>query len=282
MKYKILALLFGAPSILIGVFIMQQNQISKVIWMQNISAYFIFGIVSLFVMNRARTVYINKKIVILIGMVVLLGLTFMDEGMEGVHRWLLIGGVRLNIAMILLPSILILLWELLQENKKSYQYPILLSSLLSLVVIVILFCQPDASSVTGFAIPASIILICKLNNKSLKFVVAIVSFGAIVLAWMNLDHLPPIEYVEQIMVRLERKGSFWLIAGYLSLLLQLLPFFIVSDNQINFISKCIGIYFLLIILSTWFGNFPVPLIGYGVSPIMGYILSVTMLVNRKK
>lgn len=282
MKYKILALMFGTPSIIIGAFIMQQNQVPKVIWMQNIIAYLIFGGVSLLAVNKTHAFLKGKSVLILIGMTLLLSLTFVNDGMEGVHRWLQIVGVRLNIAMILLPAMLILLWELLQEVRKNNRNPAILAVLLSLVVIFMLLCQPDASLLTGFAIPATIIIFTNIKNKWSKYFIAIVFISAIILVWTNLDHLPPVEYVEQIINMLERKGNLWLIAGVLSLILQLLPFFIVTAKNVSFISKCVGVYFLIIIISTWFGNFPVPLMGYGISPIMGYIISITMLANRKK
>jgi len=66
--------------------------------------------------------------------------------------------------MILLPAMLTLLWELLQEHRKRNQNLSILATLLSSVVVFILFSQPDASTLTGFAIPAIIILIYFNHN----------------------------------------------------------------------------------------------------------------------
>lgn len=35
----------------------------------------------------------------------------------------------------------------------------------------------------------------------------------------------------------------------------------------------------IILISTLFGNFPVPLMGYGISPIVGYFISITWLIK---
>lgn len=46
-------------------------------------------------------------------------------------------------------------------------------------------------------------------------------------------------------------------------------------------SICIGLYFAILLLSTLFGNFPVPLMGYGFSPIIGYFISIMWYTKLK-
>lgn len=39
-------------------------------------------------------------------------------------------------------------------------------------------------------------------------------------------------------------------------------------------------YFLTCLLAPFLGNFPVPLLGYGASPIIGYFLALDWLISR--
>lgn len=47
---------------------------------------------------------------------------------------------------------------------------------------------------------------------------------------------------------------------------------------------CIGItmYYWLMILSTFIGNFPVPFMGYGISPILGFYIFLIWFINEAK
>lgn len=47
------------------------------------------------------------------------------------------------------------------------------------------------------------------------------------------------------------------------------------------ISLSLGIYFLVSILVTFFGNFPMPIMGYGGSPVIGYIIVITWLKKNQ-
>lgn len=58
--------------------------------------------------------------------------------------------------------------------------------------------------------------------------------------------------------------------------------FVKRDNcgQRKVISTSLGLFFFVLILSAILGNFPVPLIGYGSSPIIGYLISVSYMEKR--
>ena len=46
-------------------------------------------------------------------------------------------------------------------------------------------------------------------------------------------------------------------------------------------SMCVGLYFIIILISTFWGNFPVPLMGYGISPIIDYFIAITWYAKSK-
>ena len=73
----------------------------------------------------------------------------------------------------------------------------------------------------------------------------------------------------------------WLILGVTSLAVLPAQFLLFPPMNTQPISRYIGFYYIIIILSMLFGNFPAPLMGYGISPIIGYYLSLIWYQNRK-
>lgn len=77
------------PSILLGVFTMWRSNISYTIWLVNFILLFIVSIYSYFILSHKKNLKTNNSITILISVILLL-LTFIDNGISNVHRWLLI------------------------------------------------------------------------------------------------------------------------------------------------------------------------------------------------
>lgn len=145
----------------------------------------------------------------------------------------------------------------------------------------VLFFQPDASQLTGFAVPIMIMLSRKTNSKVIRLLIISVYSLFIILSWMYLDNLPPVNYVERIVNMVADMGLIWLILGAASLVALPVPFLLFPPQNTESISRYIGCYYIIIILSTLFGNFPVPLMGYGISPIIGFYISLIWYINSK-
>ena len=205
--------------------------------------------------------------------IIALMLTFANQGMEGVHRWISIGAVKLNVAMIVLPMILLELYQVLKNRGLTY------AGVCAFIILLVLFFQPDASQLTAFAIPMMIMLSLNTRSKKIRFLITGVSVLFIVLSWIRLDHLPPVNYVERILMMVADMGGIWLVLGIISLAILPAPFILLPPKNAVSVSRYIGCYYIVILLSTLFGNFPVPLMGYGISPIVGYYLSLTWYLN---
>lgn len=263
-------LIITIPAITIGAIAMYHNKISTFIWAQNIACLVAAGLISYFVVSckfnmRKSSLY---DVSILISLLLII-LTFISPGMNGVHRWLSIGIIKLNVSMIVLPILIIELWKLSQRKGLS------ISIIITIVISVLLSIQPDASQLTGFAIPMMVMLCSKTDKKVLRsFIVGILSI-LILLSWVFLDNLPPVAYVEGILSLLGNMGFIWLTLGALSLVILPVPFILFPPKNLKLPSICVGLYFIIILISTFWGNFPVPLMGYGISPIIGYFISIT-------
>ncbi|SES16478.1 hypothetical protein [Psychrobacillus sp. OK032] len=101
----------------------------------------------------------------------------------------------------------------------------------------------------------------------------------VIVSWVFLDDLAPVPYVEHIILLVADLGNIWFIIGIFSLILLLYPFFFYGKK--NIISLSLGVYFLTTMLVTLFGNFPMPIMGYGTSPVIGYLIAITWLNKNK-
>jgi hypothetical protein len=264
------------PSIVIGVVAMYYNKVPAFIWTQNIAYLVIAGIISYVIVlskfnNRGNKFYYCFMLVSILFIV----LTFIGSGMEGVHRWVSIGIMKINASMIVLPIIIISSWKLLQIK------PLWFTLVTTIAISIVLAIQPDASQLTGFTIPMMVMLVSNTDRKSLRIIIIGILSTLIILSWIFLDNLSAVAYVEGILYLLKNVGLMWFILGIISLIILPIPFILFSPKNLKLPSICLGLYFIIIILSTLFGNFPVPLMGYGVSPIIGYFISIGWYTRAK-
>lgn len=271
-----LPLIIAAPSVITGVIVMHLQGVAAATVGQNIVCLLIGGLISSFVVSREEKMKgINTERVTIFISVILLFLTLINSGMQGVHRWISLGPIKFYVASIVLPIMIINLWRLLVNGRQWA--PITITMIVSLV----LLRQPDASQLTAFIIPMSILIWNKTRSKVLRFSIAGLLLIMTVVSWMYLDALPPVSYVEEILRLAANIGILWLVLGVISLIILPLPFIIFPQKNSKLLSRCIGIYFVIILISTQFGNFPIPLMGYGISPIIGYFIAITWLVKDK-
>jgi cell division protein FtsW (lipid II flippase) len=256
------------PALLLGTYIMAYFDVPRSLWMMHLG----FGLVGIglqWVFLRFRPVFKKAKpYPILLVTIVLLLLTFFDDGYQDVHRWISIGSFSLNIGLMVSPLILIQIHKIQNQT---------FATLVSLLAVLIFLFQPDTSLVTAFSVSAAIILFRKNCSKTTKGLILISTIGASVFAWYNLDNLPPVDYVEGILALAWQISVFFGISSVVSLVLLPLPFFILANKENRTMAYSLGLYFSLIFLATLFGNFPVMVMGYGISPIVGYFIGLYWL-----
>lgn len=271
-----LPLMLTIPAITIGAIAMYLNEIPPLIWAQNIFFLIMAGLISFFVvlskLNMKRSSSYDISILIWLLLIIL---TFISPSMDGVHRWLSIGAIKFNVSMIVLPILIIELWKLSQIKGLSF------TIIITIVVSILLSIQPDASQLTGFAIPMMVMLCRKTDKKVLRLLIVGILSILIISSWVFLDNLPPVAYVEGILSLLANMGLIWLILGVFSLAILPVPFILFPPKTLKLPSVYVGLYFIIILISTFCGNFPVPLMGYGVSPIIGYFIAITWYSKSK-
>jgi len=270
-----LPLIIPIPSIVIGAIVMYQNKVPVSIWAQNIVCFIIAGLISyLVVLYKYKMSSKTNAAFILISFLLLI-LTLVSPGMNGVHRWVSVGRFKFNVAFIVLPIMIIELWKI--SLVKGFR----VAALITVIISVLLAIQPDASQLTGFAIPMMVMLCDKPDKQRLrKYLLGILTI-LIIFSWVFLDNLPAVAYVENIVSLSASMGLIWLIISIISLAILPIPFLLFPPKSFKLPSICVGLYYIIILVSTLFGNFPVPPMGYGISPIIGYYMSITWYAKSK-
>jgi hypothetical protein len=101
------------------------------------------------------------------------------------------------------------------------------------------------------------------------------------LAWLRADPLAPVPHVEGIVGLAAELGTGWGVAAVASLLLLPVPFDAARRPCDGRLGLAIGTYVAVTILAAALGHFPVPLLGQGASPIIGYLAAIG-LVRRSQ
>lgn len=141
--------------------------------------------------------------------------------------------------------------------------------------------QPDASQATAFAVGLIWIALAPATPVWANFAAA---SGAAVLAavcWSRPDPLEPVPEVEQILQLAYAASPTLAVVGLGSLVLfGLAPWRVVSGNSqdVRLAGVALTLYLLTCSAMPFVGAFPVPLLGVGISPILGAWFGIGALV----
>lgn len=270
------------PALVLGVLIMRRHAVSPAVWGQNLAAGLFFLILStgLLVLSPRppRRLWWGAVAVLAVGLVLA---TFAGAGLEGVHRWVRVGPLHLHASALCLPALILALGKALDSPGGALTGR--LAPLLGMVVTGLLALQPDAAQATAFAGALLILLFFRRSPHWMIWPAALAIVTCAALAWMRPDPLLPVPHVEGIVGLASRSGTLWLLASLASLALLPLPFLLArrGEGGASPEALALGGYFCLTLIAPLFGAFPVPLLGFGVSPIVGYFIALAWLVARR-
>ena len=141
----------------------------------------------------------------------------------------------------------------------------------------LLMLQPDAAQATAFAAAAATLLAANTQRTRVAWSAMAVIAALAAWAWTRVDPLPPVPHVEGIVGLARESGPAWLVASLVALALLPCPFFAERSSSQAGVLRALGVYLCVCILAPLLGNFPVPLLGAGLSPIVGYFIALASL-----
>lgn len=204
----------------------------------------------------------------------LLAATLLDDGIDGVRRWLVWGPARLHPSALLAPFLLVTMarWTTAHPAR---------AHALGCGVQAIHLLQPDAGQATAFGIAALTLVVRAPLAPRARVVLALAYAGSVAAAWTRPDPLPPAPFVEDIVARAFALAPAlgWLALAALAAA-ALTPLVAVRGTRADAAASAataLTVYLAGTMLVVRFGEFPVPLLGFGPSPILGLFLGLAAL-----
>lgn len=217
----------------------------------------------------------------------LIALTFLSPGQEGVHRWIAIGPFHLNVLMMLAPLVIFVFSELIARNVFG-------AFCFAASVIAICDLQPDFSQSMSLTLGMVVIILLTTSQTLLnRILLTIPLVVGVFVSWCRPDSLAPVEHVERIIHLMSAHGVVGRTTAALSIVLLFMPLAAIIANAIiakgerierkrRDLAMSFLVYFGASFLSTELGNFPVPVLGAGISAVIGWYLMLSLVVGQRE
>lgn len=189
---------------------------------------------------------------------------------DGVTRWVAVGGVMLQPALVLLP-VLALRFARARDP---------LSTLAILAAALALALQPDRAMAGALAACLSALALLRPERNVL---IALAGAGAgFAATLLRADLSPAMPFVDQIYFSAFSVHALAGLAVTVGAALMLVPAVagLLGDRDNRPAYAVFGAMWLGVILAALLGNYPTPLVGYGGSAILGYLVSLLGLPSR--
>lgn len=190
---------------------------------------------------------------------------------HGVVRWVAAGPLLVQSSLILLP---VLLMAFARKTTAAGTAALVFTA-------VAIAMQPDRAM--AGAMFAGIAMLWLLHrNRQVAIVLAASALG-FVATLVRADNLPPVRFTEGVFTQTWQVHPLLGIAVASAGALLLLPAAAFGTRARDAARQCtvFGAIWLAIILAAVIGKYPTPLVGYGGSAIIGYLLSACMLPPRQ-
>lgn len=199
--------------------------------------------------------------------VLLLATALFGVPVEGASRWIQVGGLSLQISLIVLPAMLVLF-----ARDRG-----LLATTGMVLAAIALALQPDRA-MAGVLAAALAVLAMYRQDRWIMSSLAVAAIGFAVTV-IRPDSLPAVPYVEQILYTSFEVHALAGIAVLGGALLLIVPAVagLWLDPENRGVHAVFGTVWLAIVVAAALGNYPTPLVGYGGSAILGYALSLLVM-----
>lgn len=190
---------------------------------------------------------------------------FFGVDIDGARRWLRAGPIMLQPA-VLLGSLLLL--ALARANAGA------LAAMLAGVAIFIVGAGNDGGSSLAYALGMTGLLIGDPAKRKIHLPLWLLACGMAIWGWTRPDTLPAVAYVEEVISRAATQSAMAGIAASLALALLPLVFVLAARKRATRgMGLALAGFWTGLAIAGIVGNFPVPVIGYGASAVIGWILA---------
>jgi hypothetical protein len=202
--------------------------------------------------------------------ILLLITALLANPVEGATRWVRVGALFLQPSLILLPVMIVGF----ARSRNA------LSTVGMVVTAAALAIQPDRAMAGMLA--AGMTALAVLRPDRLVLTAFVGSIGGFGVTLFRADTLPAVQYVDQILYSAFDVHVFAGLAVLGGSILLIVPAIVglFNDADRREAYWAFGIAWLAAIVAAALGNYPTPIVGYGGSAVLGYVLSLTVLPKR--
>jgi cell division protein FtsW (lipid II flippase) len=228
------------------------------------TASLVIGLALLAILRRSGTSPAGP--LMLAAAIALLATALFGTTTEGATRWVRIGVVSLQPSLILLPLLVI---SFVRVRDTAATLAVLIAALA-------LALQPDRAMAGALLAGLAALAVSRRESRVLLALAAAAGAFAVTLA--RPDTLPAMAFVERVYADAfgySALAGLALLAGSVLLLLPALA----QDRAAGAVFACL---WLALLLAAALGNYPTPLLGYGGSGILGYLLCLAVLPGRER
>ena len=245
------------PAVALGVLAMIHGGVSPALWGQQMAAW---ALLALTVRPLRRVAGRISDGVWSAALLLLLAASLFGQAVAGARRWVNLMVFHANAAQLVLPALIVL------QCRGKWSYPVLLGAA------TVLSLQPDLSQLAALG-AAVLVTAPSRSEKKLWKAGALVLLGLLVVFCLRTPIvIEQVAYCEGILGMLGDIS--WLLAAAGGVSLGLIPTFFgyrfcrQGDKQ----ALALAAYYAVSMLFALSGAYPVPFMGFGLSPIAGYYL----------
>ena len=229
---------------------------------------FLFGVVALVGIGGALP-HISRYSgpVLLVMGLSLLAPALLGSAADGASRWIMIGPLSVQVSLVLVPFMAV----------TFARYPTATGCLGIAVAALALALQPDRAMAGVLAFGMAVLAVTRPSKLSASALV--VAVAAFLLSMTRTDMLPAVPYVDRILFTAFDVHILAGAAVWLGVVLLLVPPILGwrGDERVGHAYLVFGAVWLGCIVAAALGNYPTPVVGYGGSAILGYLLTFSFL-----
>lgn len=222
------------------------------------------GLALVAVLTRTATVLpeqFSGAVLVLLGSM-LLATALLGANVDGAARWVRFGAIYVQTSLVALPPMLLLF----------ARFPGRMGTAAMAVAALGLALQPDRAMAGALALALAALALARPDRLTIG--AAVFGLGAFVAALAQPDMLPAVPFVDRILFTAFDVHPLAGAAVVAGALLLFLPAFGAGERGPRWVFAAT---WLAVVSAAALGNYPTPLVGYGGSAVLGYLLSVALL-----
>ena len=259
----------AVPAVSLSIWLLHISQVPRPTQILQVVAATLASLVFVVLVRSRRIKFLGNTEWLALVLALSLFIPLLANTQSGPERWLILGSVRLYLAPVVLPAALFLLGAPLIRAPGLYAASVTAGA-------VALVLQPDASQVSAFAL-GILALVVSRTHLMLRLALLTVLLSCTAVAWQIPDPLTPVRHVEGVFSLAAEVSPLALGAALASATLPVAALIWAAWLTRSSGTFAVAVYYAALFAQAPLQVTPVPLLGFGAGPILGYFLVAGMV-----